>query len=46
MTSAYTPAGSARWYHTGWIRWQVAELDDFGTPGPFTAGFYFRMPVD
>lgn len=40
-----TPAANSRWYHTGWIRWQVAALDDHGSPGPFTSGQYFRMPV-
>jgi hypothetical protein len=42
----YTPPGIAQSYHTGWVRWQVAALDDFGSPGPFTEGHYFRMPVD
>lgn len=31
--------------HTGWVRWQVAALDDFGTPGPASEPAYFRVPV-
>jgi len=28
---------------TGWIRWQVEPLDDFGTAGPASAAGVFRM---
>lgn len=36
--------GSGRTYHTGWVRWRVAAVDDFGVAGPATEG-YFRVAV-
>jgi hypothetical protein len=30
---------------SGWIRWSVAPLDDFGTAGPASALGYFRMEL-
>jgi hypothetical protein len=39
-----TFGGAGRTYHTGWVRWRVAAVDDFGLAGPATEGF-FRVAV-
>ena len=41
-TFAYDVNGE---FHTGWVRWQVAALDDFGVAGPASEPAYFRMTV-
>jgi hypothetical protein len=39
---AYSQTGD---FHTGWVRWQVAPLDDFGVPGPASEPAYFRVAL-
>jgi hypothetical protein len=41
---AQVPFGGALIFHTGWVRWRVAAVDDFGVAGPATEGF-FRVAV-
>jgi hypothetical protein len=35
------PVGTT--YHSGWVQWQVAAVDDFGTAGPTSEFGYFRV---
>ena len=32
-------------YRTGWVRWRVAAVDDFGTPGPASEYSVFRVDM-
>jgi hypothetical protein len=45
MAFSRTRSGMTWTYQTGWIRWQVAAVDDFGVAGPGSEFRYFRLAV-